>query len=50
MRLVALIVTAFALAGCGDRAAVPWAPLDGFERDPLWAHDSEMIMPNCRAR
>ncbi len=40
MRLVALIVAALALAGCADRAALPWASLDGFERDPLWAHDS----------
>ncbi len=41
MRAAAVVLAALLAAGCADRAAVdPATLLDGFERDPLWAHDS----------
>ncbi len=40
MRLAGIICLVLALVGCGDRAAPQWVSLDGFERDPMWAHDS----------
>lgn len=43
-RLTAALAAALIISGCsGDRPAAPglaWELLDGFESDPLWAHDS----------